>query len=168
MSSDRPSTRRPTWPLLCLALGLGCRSSVVYFSEDADITAVIKDEIGVASDTVDVAIYTFTSEPLRDALLDAASRGVTVRVLADPWAANDTILGTLQDSKVEVKRKTGFAGGIMHHKFTVVDEASVLTGSFNWTYSADNENDENLLVLSDKALAAQYSDEFARLWAAAE
>lgn len=91
-----------------------------------------------------------------------------VRVVADTWAANDAIVSSLQGTEVQVRRHTGFGGGIMHHKFAVVDEETVLTGSFNWTYAADNENDENLLVLSDKALAGQYSDEFARLWAAAE
>lgn len=160
--------RRPSLPLLSLALGFGCRSSVVYFSDVTDVTGVITDELKVASGSVDVAIYTFTSEPIRDALIDASSRGVKVRVVADTWAANDAIVSSLQGTEVQVRRHTGFGGGIMHHKFAVVDEETVLTGSFNWTYAADNENDENLLVLSDKALAGQYSDEFARLWAAAE
>ena len=153
--------------LALLAAG-GCRSSSVWFSEESDLTAVITDEVGTASDTVDLAIYTFTSEPIRDALIDAAARGVRVRAVIDVWEANDVIVASLEDTPVQVRRKAGFAGGIMHNKFAVIDGQSVLTGSFNWTYSADEQNDENLLLIADKALAAQFGDEFDRLWAAAE
>jgi phosphatidylserine/phosphatidylglycerophosphate/cardiolipin synthase-like enzyme len=146
----------------------GCRSHEAWFSEDEDLTAVITAEFEVAATSLDVAIYTFTSEPLRDALIDAASRGVTVRVVADPWEANDTILNSLQGTGVEVRRTSGFGGGIMHNKFAIMDQQAIFTGSFNWTYAADNENDENLLLISDKALAAQYQDVFDGIWKRAE
>jgi phosphatidylserine/phosphatidylglycerophosphate/cardiolipin synthase-like enzyme len=169
--SHRPAARGvgPCLPLLAAALlGAGCRSSSVYFSEQDDLTAVMTDEMGAAGQTLDVAVYTFTSEPIRDALIDAAARGVAVRAVIDTWEANDAVVSSLQGTDVQVRRKAGFAGGIMHNKFAVIDGQSVLTGSFNWTYAADEQNDENLLLLSDKALAGQYGDEFDRLWAAAE
>lgn len=169
----RPRAASPAaWAPLGLAaaavLSFGCRSSSVYFSEQDDLTAVMTDEMATAGQTLDVAVYTFTSEPIRDALIDAAARGVAVRAVIDTWEANDAIVSSLNDTGVKVKRKAGFAGGIMHNKFAVIDGQSVLTGSFNWTYAADEQNDENLLLLSDKALAGQYGDEFDRLWAAAE
>ena len=52
----------------------------------------------------------------------------------------------------------------MHHKFCVIDNSVVVTGSFNWTDQAVNHNQENLLFLENKDLARQYSDEFQRLW----
>ena len=169
--SHRPAARGvgPCLPLLAAALlGAGCRSSSVYFSEQDDLTAVMTDEMGAAGQTLDVAVYTFTSAPIRDALIAAAARGVAVRAVIDTWEANDAVVSSLQGTDVQVRRKAGFAGGIMHNKFAVIDGQSVLTGSFNWTYAADEQNDENLLLLSDKALAGQYGDEFDRLWAAAE
>ena len=55
--------------------------------------------------------------------------------------------------------------GLMHNKFAVIDGRTVLTGSFNWTITADTKNDENLLVITDKELAQKYVKQFNRLWA---
>ena len=54
----------------------------------------------------------------------------------------------------------------MHHKFCVVDSRFAITGSFNWTRSAVLENNENVLVLDARPVAARYAAEFERLWAA--
>ena len=53
---------------------------------------------------------------------------------------------------------------IMHNKFAVLDGATVLTGSYNWTISAFKYNDENLLVLRRPELAQRYTDRFRQLW----
>jgi phosphatidylserine/phosphatidylglycerophosphate/cardiolipin synthase-like enzyme len=151
----------------------GCRSSQVWFSNDADLTTALTDHMGTATDTLDVAVYTFTSEEIRDAIIDADSRGVAVRVVIDVWATNDAIASSLEDAGVPTKRSAGYDNsqgdpGIMHHKFAVVDQKSVATGSFNFTMSADNKNYENLLVVSDPALAGQYTNAFDELWKKAE
>ena len=52
----------------------------------------------------------------------------------------------------------------MHHKFCVIDNSVVVTGSFNWTDQAVKHNQENLLFLENKNLAQQYSNEFQKLW----
>ena len=53
----------------------------------------------------------------------------------------------------------------MHQKFAVIDRRVVLTGSYNWTGSAGNGNDENLLIFRDAGpLAEDYRKEFLRLW----
>jgi phosphatidylserine/phosphatidylglycerophosphate/cardiolipin synthase-like enzyme len=51
----------------------------------------------------------------------------------------------------------------MHHKVIVIDNSIVVTGSFNFTKSADTENDDNVLVIYDPAVAKQYLDEFDRI-----
>jgi len=52
----------------------------------------------------------------------------------------------------------------MHHKFVVVDGKVLLTGSFNWTRSASEQNQENVLITSDPRLVAPFATEFDRLW----
>lgn len=146
----------------------GCRSSQVWFSGDEDLTEVLTDHMGTSSDTLDVAVYTFTSEPIRDALIDADSRGVQVRVVIDGWETNDPIAASLREAGVPTRRASGYNDGIMHHKFAIVDAQSVATGSFNFTIAANESNDENLLIVSDQALAGQYTNAFDALWKRAE
>jgi phosphatidylserine/phosphatidylglycerophosphate/cardiolipin synthase-like enzyme len=51
---------------------------------------------------------------------------------------------------------------ILHHKVIVIDERTVITGSYNFTSSAEQDNDENLVIVDDPALARAYLDEFER------
>lgn len=53
----------------------------------------------------------------------------------------------------------------MHHKFCVIDESVVITGSFNWTSQAVQFNQENIIFYENKDLAAKYVAEFNKLWA---
>ena len=52
----------------------------------------------------------------------------------------------------------------MHNKYAIIDESVIVTGSFNWTTQAINNNQENLLFYEDKEIAAQYLKEFNKLW----
>ena len=52
----------------------------------------------------------------------------------------------------------------MHDKFMVVDSAFIMTGSFNWTYSAGAHNQENVAIIGQKFYIDKYSSEFNRLW----
>jgi cardiolipin hydrolase len=52
----------------------------------------------------------------------------------------------------------------MHHKFCVIDESIVITGSFNWTSQAVNFNQENILFYENKEIAQKYITEFNKLW----
>ena len=51
----------------------------------------------------------------------------------------------------------------MHHKFLIIDRQTVVTGSYNFTFSAEEHNDENLLVIHDREIAGTFGDEFARI-----
>jgi phosphatidylserine/phosphatidylglycerophosphate/cardiolipin synthase-like enzyme len=53
----------------------------------------------------------------------------------------------------------------MHHKVAIIDGYIVLIGSFNWSASAEDSNNENLLVIKSAALAATLEAEFQRIWA---
>ena len=59
-------------------------------------------------------------------------------------------------------------GDKLHHKFAVIDNKIVITGSFNWSPSAAHTNDETLLVIHSPKLAAHFAREMDRLWETAE
>ena len=56
----------------------------------------------------------------------------------------------------------------LHHKFAVIDNKTVITGSFNWSPSAAHTNDETLLVIHSPQLAKHFTREMDRLWRGAE
>ncbi|HZX19624.1 MAG TPA: phospholipase D-like domain-containing protein [archaeon] len=128
------------------------------FCEERTITA-----INSAENSVQVAMYAFTSHELFEALKEAKERGVEVKVILDRLPA------TSKYSQKQNLTESGISTRIMlqktmHNKFVVIDNELVLTGSFNWTSNADEKNDENLVFLADKKIASQYSEEFFELW----
>jgi phosphatidylserine/phosphatidylglycerophosphate/cardiolipin synthase-like enzyme len=56
----------------------------------------------------------------------------------------------------------------MHHKIIILDDQTVITGSFNFTVSADKYNDDNVIILRDHTLAMQYEQEFDRVMSIAK
>ena len=149
---------------------LGCESTEAadietYFchAERGFCSTIVIDHIESAQGSLEIAVYTFTLETIAEALGDAAARGVQVWVLVESQQEDPEVTAILQQNGVYL-RKDGNAD-LMHHKFMVVDGNRVLSGSYNWTYSADNKHDENLQVFHSKGMAALYQTEFHRLWA---
>jgi hypothetical protein len=135
-----------------------------YFSPRVGTSARIVQEIQRAQASIDVAIYSFTRNDIGDALIAAKGRGVPVRVIADAGEAGAEI-SRLEASGIAVKRTSGGGGGIMHNKYAVFDSHVVLTGSFNWTNAAENDNDENAVFLHDPLVVSAYQSSFASMWA---
>jgi phosphatidylserine/phosphatidylglycerophosphate/cardiolipin synthase-like enzyme len=73
--------------------------------------------------------------------------------------------GPLRDAGLQVWKDGNPA--VMHHKVIIIDRAIVIMGSFNYSASADESNDENLLIIYDPQIAAQYLEEFDRVVAEA-
>ena len=67
-------------------------------------------------------------------------------------------------TKYHIKRFEEQRGGIMHHKFCVIDNQKVITGSYNWSDNAENKNDENAAVMYDNDRASDYSVTFRELF----
>ncbi len=114
--------------------------------------------------TIHLALYYFTDSELAQALVEACVR-LECRVLLDEEQRSSRYsqAGFLLSRGVPVRFFED--PGIFHHKFLVVDGECVATGSYNWTESAQKRNEENLLILCDRAVAQRYEEEFGRLWA---
>jgi phosphatidylserine/phosphatidylglycerophosphate/cardiolipin synthase-like enzyme len=57
---------------------------------------------------------------------------------------------------------------VLHHKVIIIDDHTVITGSFNFSKSAAERNDENIVIVRDAAIAGLYLDEWRRLWDSAQ
>lgn len=125
-----------------------------------DPLATVVQAIDGARKTVLVQMYALTSRQVVSALVNAKRRGVDVRALVDRSQLrkdrSDTYaVARLASGGVPVLVDT--VPGLMHNKVMIVDGATVVTGSFNYTWSAEHRNAENLLVIHDPALAAEYT-----------
>lgn len=145
----------------------------VAFSPRDDAEAVVLRVIREASRTLLVQAYVFTSRRIADEIVAAHWRGVQVAVLADAKMnrrAEGNALPRLLAAGVPVALETGYAAA--HNKLLIADETgpacAVLTGSYNFTWSAQNRNAENLIVVRKHcALARAYADNWRRHRAAA-
>ncbi len=159
--------------IVCLFCSLAFAGDVrVFFSPNGGCTDAVIYEIGRAKKYIDVAMYAFTSRPIAQALVKAKKRGVRIRVILDKKFNSHTRFSKfkyLMKKGIDVKLVSpppGVRGrvGLMHHKFAVIDGKVLLTGSFNWTASAEKLNYENLLVFYSEKLASIYEKEFKRIW----
>ncbi len=135
-----------------------------FFSPRGGCEEAIVSAIDAAKKTVDCAVYTFTSRPIAQALVRAKRRGVKVRVIVDRTQSAGTYSKKRYLLKKGIPVRTHIGEGLMHNKFAVIDTAIVVTGSFNWTASANEYNYENLLVIRSRALAKAFEREFGILW----
>ncbi len=143
----------------------------VAFSPGGGIEEALVAEIEAAKREVLVAMYTFTSRSLSQALARAKNRGCDVKVVLDDGQKDirhgkyaDLVKAGL-DVRVLKLGKTGDNVPIrMHHKYVVVDRTTVGTGSFNWTSQADEENYENIVIIKAPKTADTFRKEFVKLW----
>ena len=139
-------------------------NTVCFVPGPVDCAGVAAAEIAKAQRTIDMQSYNFTEPQIAQALIDAHARGVTVRLISDKSGPKE------RGGKAEVVAMAGipvwidYVPRIAHNKVMVIDGGTVLTGSFNWTVSADRNNAENLLVLREAALAAVYEANFEAAW----
>jgi len=122
----------------------------IFFSPDGGIREEIIKQIDVSQEYIDIAMYSFTSEPAAEALVRAKERGVRVRILLDKLQAAGHYSRYQYFLDNGIRAITDVHGGIMHNKIAIIDGRILLTGSFNWTKSAEERNEENLLLFIDE------------------
>ncbi|EME68567.1 phosphatidylserine/phosphatidylglycerophosphate/cardiolipin synthase-like protein [Paramagnetospirillum caucaseum] len=128
----------------------------VCFTPGIDCTGKVVDAISAARRTILVQAYSFTSPPIAQALVQAKKRGVDVRAVLDKSQRTEKYSGADFLANNGVLVQIDAAHAIAHNKVMVIDGGTVITGSFNFTKAAQERNAENLLVIRDPELAAQY------------
>jgi phosphatidylserine/phosphatidylglycerophosphate/cardiolipin synthase-like enzyme len=136
----------------------------VYFSPDDHIQASLLDLVNSAKKSIYFMAFSFTSDSLGDAIRARAQDGVAVAGVMEDEQVNSNV-GTefdpFKQAGLDVLRDGN--EGQMHHKVMIVDENTVVLGSYNFTNSAETKNDENLLVVYNQDVAAQFIEEFKRV-----
>ncbi|MBI2655256.1 hypothetical protein HYX06_02420 [Candidatus Woesearchaeota archaeon] len=133
-----------------------------YFCPEDSCAGRVISSIESAESSVYFMAFTFTHEGIADALL--AKGDMDVRGIFDSGQSSSRYsqLKRLKEFGMDVKKDSNKYK--LHHKVFIIDNQTVITGSFNPTASADTKNDENILVIHDKEIASLYLKEFDSLW----
>jgi phosphatidylserine/phosphatidylglycerophosphate/cardiolipin synthase-like enzyme len=120
---------------------------------------------GAAQAIVLVQAYGFTHNAIAQAIIRAHQRGVKVSVLLDQKSdhTNRYVVDLFNNGQITMRQDGKHA--IAHNKVMVIDESIVITGSFNFTNSAETRNAENFLILKSPLLANRYKEEWLKHWA---
>ncbi|MFN6541149.1 MAG: phospholipase D-like domain-containing protein [Nostoc sp. EkiNYC01] len=138
-----------------------------------------------ARGSIDLALFVFSEQRLANILENKHQQNVQIRALIEPQFAYRPYSEALDMMGVALGNKCKYEvdnhpwqnpittvgvpvlpkGDLLHHKFAVIDNQTVITGSHNWSDAANNGNDETLIAIESPIVAAHYMREFARLYA---
>lgn len=137
----------------------------VYFSPDDHVLNALYGLLSKAESSIYFLAYSFTTNELGDIVRQKAADGLTVKGVMDEEQIASNI-GTEFDPFRQAGLDVRIDGndGLMHHKVFIVDGKIVVTGSYNFSRSAEEKNDENLIIIYNEKIAEQYMQEFERVY----
>ena len=151
--------------LLTLNLFISSKAAVfknvdaeVYFSPEGGAQEAVVKSIKQAKKEVLVQAFLFSNKPITEALIAASRRGVAIKVIVDKemqhhhYNTVPRLLSARIPTFIDNKHRSA------HNKVMVLDETTVITGSFNFIKSAETNNAENLLVIFSLPIAKVYKD----------
>ena len=137
----------------------------IYFSpQDKSITNAVLPLIRNAKNYIYIPTFVLTEKRVTEELIKAKNRGVDVKIILDALNAS------IKHSKHQELRNNGVLvktenyAGKMHSKSMIVDDLYTIIGSMNFSYSGENKNDENFIVIKDSKIAREYKSFFLHQW----
>lgn len=139
-----------------------------YFSAEGDVAGRVAEALAEAQTSIQFMAFSYTHNDINAVVMDKMAQGVTVSGVFDNTQAGSRYskYHDLKAAGADVKRDGN--PRVMHHKVFIIDGKTVVTGSFNFSASANKSNDENLLIIEDEAIAQQYLEEFKKVYSEAK
>jgi phosphatidylserine/phosphatidylglycerophosphate/cardiolipin synthase-like enzyme len=133
----------------------------VAFSPNNGATASIVKAISEAKKNILVSAYSFTSKEIATALVNAKKRNVKVRLVLDRTQASQKYSSSTFFANQGFDLRIDIKHAIFHDKVMIIDDKTVITGSFNFTKAAQEKNAENVLIIrNNSALAKLYTQDW--------
>jgi len=134
-----------------------------YFCPEDDCSSNVIDILSNAEKEIYFMTFSFTDNDIGNMLIRNFDDGVKVKGIFESSGLSDySEYSRLKDAGIEVKLDSNKYK--LHHKVFIIDNETVITGSYNPTVSGDEKNDENFLIIDDKDIAQEFLEEFDRLW----
>lgn len=139
-----------------------------YFSAEGDVAGRVAEALATAQKSIHFMAFSYTHNDINAVVTQKLAQGVTVSGVFDNTQAGSKYskYHDLKAAGADVRRDGN--PRVMHHKVFIIDEKTVITGSFNFSASANESNDENLLIIEDEAIAQQYLQEFKKVYGEAK
>lgn len=138
--------------------------SEVFFSPGEDCRQAIIRQVNGALRELKICVFTISDDSITRAIVNTHRRGVALKIITDNDKSFDHGSDIDAMAKEGIAIKMDISSNHMHHKFMVVDERTLLTGSYNWTSSAARFNHENILLTREQGVVKSFDKEFDRLW----
>lgn len=135
-----------------------------YFSPGETCRDCITSQVSKARRDLLVCVFTISDDIITESLVAAHRRGVSIRLITDNEKSFDKGSDINQLAREGIELRMDTSPDHMHHKFMVIDQHSVLTGSYNWTRGAARFNHENIIVTKDTTAVRTFTAEFNKLW----
>ena len=138
------------------------------FAPELDCASLIVQTLNNAQTSIDFLAFSFTEDSIGNAMLARSKSGVSVSGVFETTGSQTQYseYGKLKGAGLPVY--TDGNPWSMHHKVIIVDNHIVIFGSFNFSESANESNDENLLIIDNADLAHAFTAEFQRVLAVAK
>lgn len=135
-----------------------------YFAPEDPTVEVIRRALRGARERIVFMAFSFTHPRIGDVLLERARAGVEIHGVFETVGAGAPVsqFRRLQQAGLDVLKDGN--PYLMHHKVFVIDRRVVIFGSYNFSRNAEQDNDENFLIVADPAMAARFEAEFARVY----
>jgi len=142
----------------------GTAVASAHFSPGMACLQAIVDRLRAARRQADLCVFTLSDDRITAEVLAAHARGVAVRIVTDNDKEFDAGSDIAQLRQAGIPVAVDRTDAHMHHKFALFDGTWLLNGSYNWTRSAAQVNEENLVVQNDPGLVRQFQAQFDTLW----
>jgi phosphatidylserine/phosphatidylglycerophosphate/cardiolipin synthase-like enzyme len=136
----------------------------VYFSPEDDVMTRIIPIVRSAQSNVRFLAFSFTDQPLAQAMIDRADRGVNVSGVFEKIGSETESAQLRSFYCANVPARQDGNPRFLHDKLIVVDNRYVITGSFNFSANATESNDENVIIIDSTQIASLYMQEFEKIW----
>jgi cardiolipin hydrolase len=148
---------------LLLTPAAGRADEQVGLSTDLNPIGLTREAVDAATESIEAVVYKFDEGSVEKALKRALRRGVRVRIVTDGSQAkrSRSRIGDVLAAGAQVH---AWGPGKLHAKWTIVDGKKLITGSFNWTESAQHDNLELVRVVDVPATVKRYRELFQALW----
>ncbi|MBS0001024.1 MAG: DUF1669 domain-containing protein [Cyclobacteriaceae bacterium] len=135
-----------------------------FFSHHDDIREFVIKALKSATKDLKICMFTISDDPIAETVAGCHRQGINVRIITDDGKIFDKGSDIYSLYRMGIKIKMDTFRSLMHHKFVIIDNYKLLTGSYNWTRTGSDVNNENVLITTNNRIVKAYKNEFKRLW----